>query len=167
MDSINTQFVNQHFLLPGKLYVSKECTQVITVLGSCVAVCLYDTVTGIGGINHYMLPYVNNNIEHKLKYGDYSIDLLLKNMYKLGVKNNNLRAKIFGGASQFHEHSTIMNVGKQNIDIAHEMLSRYRIKIMSENVGGHVGRKIIFYSKSGVVYMKTLSRNIYFDNIER
>lgn len=157
----NIKYVRNYFLLPGDLYVSDQSTQVITVLGSCVAICLYDPTKGIGGINHYMLPHTINNIEDKLKYGDYSISLLLKKMNNLGVKSFNIRANIFGGSSQFHNPGVNMNVGKQNIDIAFELLEKHKVRIVGKDIGGEFGRKIVFYTGSGIVYQKLLSKNQY------
>jgi chemotaxis protein CheD len=92
MDQIST-----HFLYPSALFASRERHKVSTILGSCVAVCLYDPIAQIGGINHFMLPFWNGQGLASPKYGNIAIERLVEKMISLGCKKNNLKAKVFGG----------------------------------------------------------------------
>ncbi len=128
---------------------------VTTVLGSCVAVCLFDETTGIGGINHYMLPFWNGSELASPKYGNIAIESLTKKMELLGCKRENLVAKVFGGANQLG-HS--IGVGQRNIKVAEEILSELKIKIVAKSLGGHKGRKLNFNTSTGEVLMKYITK---------
>ena len=128
---------------------------VTTVLGSCVAVCLYDETTGLGGINHYMLPFWNGNELASPKYGNIAIESLVKKLEKLGVHRNNMVAKVFGGANQLNH---TIGVGQRNIKVAQEMLEELNIKIVAKSVGGEKGRKINFNTSTGEVFMKYVTK---------
>ncbi len=128
---------------------------VTTVLGSCVAVCLFDGKENIGGINHYMLPFWNGKELASPKYGNIAIESLVKKMEQLGSKRENLIAKIFGGANQL---SHTMGVGQRNIKVAEEILAELKIKIVAKSLGGHKGRKLNFNTSTGEVFMKYISK---------
>jgi chemotaxis protein CheD len=89
--------LSQHFLYPSTLFASKEPCMVKTILGSCVAIVLYDPILKVGGINHYMLPNWNGNDLASPKYGNIAIEKLIERMFHLGCKKENIQAKIFGG----------------------------------------------------------------------
>ncbi|PBQ33757.1 chemotaxis protein CheD [Sphingobacteriaceae bacterium] len=150
-----TDLLNKHYLFPSTLFVEKEGYLIDTILGSCVAVCLYDTKLKIGGMNHYMLPLWNGEGLASPKYGNIANEKLIEKIIKLGSSKQNLIAKIFGGANQINSS---INVGDRNIQIAKEQLSSYGIKIAKENLGGTIGRKIRFDSSTGEVLMKFLSK---------
>lgn len=128
---------------------------VTTVLGSCIAICLYDEHLAVGGINHYMLPFWNGNELASPKYGNIAIESLLKKIIQLGAKKENIVAKVFGGANQLGH---TVGVGERNIKIAEEMLSELKIKVVAKSVGGHKGRKINFNTSTGEVFMKYVSK---------
>src|SRR5688572_13771956 len=92
--------VVEYYLFPSTIFAELLPHQVKTILGSCVAVCLFDQVLNYGGINHYMLPWWNGNGMPSPKYGDIAIERLIDKMLFLGSQKKNLVAKIFGGASQ-------------------------------------------------------------------
>lgn len=128
---------------------------VTTVLGSCVAVCLFDETTGIGGINHYMLPFWNGKELASPKYGNIAIESLIKKIEHLGCKRENLVAKVFGGANQL-DHK--LGVGQRNIKIAEELLVDLKIKVVAKSLGGHKGRKLNFNTSTGEVFMKYITK---------
>lgn len=127
-----------------------------TILGSCVAICLYDQRLKIGGINHYMLPLWNGEGLATPKYGNVANEVLLERMLAIGSQTKDLVAKVFGGANQM---GAAINVGERNAAIAVEQLRRYNIPIKAESLGGAVGRKIRFNNFTGEVLMKFLSTN--------
>lgn len=146
--------LNKHYLYPSALFTEKESYLVDTILGSCVAVCLFDTKLMIGGINHYMLPLWNGDGLASPKFGNIAIEKLIEKMLKNGANKVNIVAKVFGGANQIYSS---MNIGERNIDIAKEILAAHNIKILAENTGGLIGRKLKYNTGTGQVMMKFLT----------
>lgn len=124
-----------------------------TVLGSCVAVCLWDRSTGIGGINHYMLPLWNGEGLPTPRYGNIAIDLLIRRLVDLGCQQKDLVAKVFGGANLL-PGTGMYAIGDRNARLARRVLAGHEIPIVSEETGGTNGRRIIFNTASGVVYLR-------------
>jgi len=150
---MTTDTLNKHYLFPSTLFAEREAHLIDTILGSCVAVCLFDTKLKVGGMNHYMLPLWNGEGLASPKFGNIANEKLIEKMIKMGCSKQNLIAKLFGGANQIN---SVINIGDRNIQIAKEQLGTYGIKIINENLGGSVGRKIRFNSATGDVLMKFL-----------
>lgn len=148
--------LGKHYLYPSALFAEKAPHMVDTVLGSCVAVCLFDQQLRIGGINHYMLPFWNGNGLASPKYGNIATEKLIEKMLRNGATTQNMVAKIFGGANQMN---TSLRIGDQNIEIARQTLANYGIKVVAENVGGDVGRKLRYNTGTGQVMMKFLTKS--------
>ena len=147
------------FLYQGHLYVSKEKTNVITILGSCVSVCLCDREKEIGGINHYMLPRYNaKNKNQALQYGDIAIKKLLEKMMNNGSSLEKIKAKVFGGGYVIGDPNkdNFFNVGRQNIEIAFKILKKLKIPVIASDVGGYAGRKLVFDTSSSKAFVKKL-----------
>lgn len=141
-------------ILQEQLYVTNEPMEIMTVLGSCIAVCLWDKQHSVAGMNHYLLPLWNGVGFKSLKYGNISIHKLLDEMLLKGAKKQNIVAKIFGGAS-INIKGDAPSIGAQNISIAERTLSDLNIQIVARDVGGDKGRKVIISSIDGSVYVKT------------
>jgi chemotaxis protein CheD len=148
--------LGKHYLYPAALFAEKKPFMVDTVLGSCVAVCLFDQKLNIGGINHYMLPFWNGNGLASPKYGNIATEKLVEKMLRNGATIQNMVAKVFGGANQMN---TSLRIGDQNIEVARQTLANYGIKIIAENVGGGVGRKLRYNTSTGQVMMKFLTKS--------
>jgi chemotaxis protein CheD len=133
-------------------YVTTTPTEIITVLGSCVAVCLLDKKRLIAGMNHYLLPLWNGSGLKSLKYGNVSIVRMIEEMEKKGANIRDMEAKIFGGA--IINISDRISVGPKNVQVALDMMQEYKIPVIASDVGGDRGRKIIFSSVNGDVYLK-------------
>ena len=147
---------NTTFLLASTIFVSKEEYFITTILGSCVAVCLYDPVLQIGGMNHYMMPLWNGDGLPTPKYGNVAIEKLIKSLERKGAVKERMIAKLFGGANQ---HQSSFEVGKKNVKIAYDLLEKNNIKLAAKHVEGEFGRKIIFNTKTGKVMMKLISKH--------
>ncbi|MEO1054232.1 MAG: chemotaxis protein CheD [Bacteroidota bacterium] len=143
----------RHFLLPSTLFASRFPHDVTTVLGSCVAVCLYDQHLQFGGINHFMLPAWNDESLATPKYGNIAIPRLIQKMISLGANQRNLVAKIFGGANSLMENN-VYEVGKRNIQVAHDVLSQYGIPLLKSDIDGKRGRKIMMNTATNKIYLK-------------
>ncbi|NLU34343.1 chemotaxis protein CheD [Wolinella succinogenes] len=142
------------FINVGEIYVAKEPTEIITILGSCVAVCLIDKNTGIAGMNHYLLPLWNGNGLESPKYGNISIPKLIRTMEEAGCHLRNLEAKLFGGSNINIMSNEAMLIGKKNVIIAQEILKNARIPVTAEDTGGNAGRRIMLKSDTGKVILR-------------
>jgi len=151
---------NHHYLLAGAIFAGREPHLVTTVLGSCVSVCLWDSVLRHGGINHFMLPLWNGEGLASPKYGNIAIAKLLERMFELGSDKRNLCAKVFGGGIVLNVKNSFMNIGERNIELAEAALKQAGIPVISADTGGSVGRKIIFNTASGTVMVKKLHRQV-------
>ncbi|MGZ5278692.1 MAG: chemotaxis protein CheD [Pseudobdellovibrionaceae bacterium] len=132
------------FLMPGKIVVADQETLISTLLGSCVAVCLHDPLTKIGGMNHYLLPEVLNNEKPSPRYGVFAIPELIREMDKKGADIYQLQAKVFGGGNVLVDNKLGQSIGIRNIEIAEKTLKEHGIWIVRKDVGGIRGRKITF-----------------------
>ena len=133
-----------------------EPTVVSTILGSCVAVCLWDTRTRIGGMNHFLLPRCRN-ASPELRYGDVACAELLAAMERLGCRRSALHAKLFGGATVLPFGSGRDTVGAQNISVALEMLDRHGIPVLARRTGGQRGLFLRFHTALGRVLVRELA----------
>lgn len=147
-----------HFLYPSALFADTNTVLVNTILGSCVAVCLFDPYLQIGGINHYMLPLWNGQGLASPKYGNIAIEKLIEKMESLGSKRSNMIAKVFGGANIFESKLEQFQIGERNIAIASQVLADQRINIVSSSTGGNLGRKIQFLTSTGEVRQKMIEK---------
>ncbi|MBF0338016.1 MAG: chemotaxis protein CheD [Nitrospirae bacterium] len=150
--------IYDHFLYPGNIYVHREPCAITTILGSCVAVCLWDPVLKYGGMNHYLLPLWNGEGLPSPRYGNIAIDKLIEKMLSLGCNKKSLKAKIFGGAAMMQQSSGLLNVGERNIIVAEDVLAEEGISIVSSDVGGTLGRKIVFKTETGGVLLKKVKK---------
>lgn len=145
--------VGRHYLYPGTLFAHRQPHLVTTVLGSCVSVCLWDSAARVGGINHYLLPLWNGEGLPTPKYGNIAIGKLIEKVQTLGA-GSRLVAKVFGGASMWEKTEGLLAIGQRNIELALELLEQHRIPVISRDLGGPVGRKIIFHTADGTVLLK-------------
>jgi chemotaxis protein CheD len=135
--------------------------KIVTIgLGSCIGIALYDSKLKIGGLAHIMLPDSTqfNKISNPLKFADLAIPLLIEDMEKLGSKKSNITAKIVGGASMFTfaDNKMNMDIGNRNSISVRNILNRFSIPLLSEDIGGNKGRTMIFDTSTGVVQIKTI-----------
>ena len=149
----------KHFLFPGTLFADPNDYEISTVLGSCVAVCLWDSIARKGGINHFMLPLWNGEGLATPKYGNIAIEKLLSRVLAIGCRKEKLVAKVFGGANVMNTGNEVFMIGERNIILAFELLEEYRIPVVASDVGGGVGRKIIMNSATGVVLVAKGTRS--------
>ena len=145
------------YLYPGQLFVSGEPALVTTILGSCIAVCLWDSVSEIGGINHYLLPLNPLRGQDDARYGSTAIDQLVEQMTLRGAVTSRLVAKVVGGASIMSRFSDArLSIGEQNSGAAREALDRLSIPIAAEQTGGRRGRKLLFHTGNGCAFSKEI-----------
>ena len=145
-------------LLPGEYYVTTRDMVLTTVLGSCVSACVYDSQSGIGGMNHFMLPEGKDDNGMQLasaRFGGYAMDSLIQEILKSGARRVNLVAKVFGGGN-VQRAMVSSTIGSQNAMFVKMYLAEQKISILAEDLIGLNPRKIYFFPRSGKVLMKKL-----------
>lgn len=142
------------FVHVGEINIGARPTEISTLLGSCIAVCLFDSVQGMGGMNHYLMPLWNGNGLQSPKYGNISIPRLIESLENVGCDTRHMEAKVFGGANVIDVSNIDMMIGRKNILIAKEILNEYGIPIVAQDVGGERGRRIMMRSDTGRVFLK-------------
>ncbi|SFM98942.1 chemotaxis protein CheD [Formivibrio citricus] len=147
-------------LMPGECGVSKGEQAFVTLLGSCVAVCIHDKLHGIGGMNHFLLP-AGGSIDpmqaawdKTARYGDYAMELLINRAMALGAERRHLVAKVFGGAAMLSNVAS--TVGARNAEFALNYLHVENIPITAQDLGGACARKVCFYPDSGKVVLRRI-----------
>lgn len=142
------------YLHAGQLYASAKPASVVTVLGSCVAVCLFDPRARVGGMNHYLLP-LEPTREGSTRFGNVALRKLLDEVLALGARRGELRAKVFGGASVVRvlEGRTL---GADNSELAFRLLRDAEIPVVEQDVGGRGGRKLVFHTDDGSAWVRHL-----------
>jgi chemotaxis protein CheD len=143
--------LKKHFLYPSAVIVCSEPCEITTILGSCVAVCIYDPVLKTGGMNHFMLPLWNGIGLESPKYGNIAIERLITKIISRGSNRNNLIAKVFGGGEIIEGSTQNYNIGKRNVEITRDLMKKEGIPVVSSSIGGKLGRKIIFNTHTGEI----------------
>lgn len=142
------------YLHPGQAFIATEPSELTTVLGSCVAVCLFDPTAAVGGMNHYLLP-LEVLQERSLRYGGQAMEHLLAGVLGAGAARARLQAKVFGGASVIDAFRH-RNLGGDNVELALRFLERAGIPVLERDVGDRGGRKVVFHTDSGAAWVKRL-----------
>ena len=147
----------------GDVYADREAAIIETVLGSCVAVCLFDPIYQVGGMNHIFLPekldikYFDDNT----RYGINAMEILINKIMNMGGKRKNIVAKVFGGSSLFPSIFEEDGVGAKNVKFVLKFLEQERIKIITKDVKGYDTRKIYFHTDTGDVFLRRFSSKNY------
>jgi chemotaxis protein CheD len=171
-----TSYFERHFatraikILPGEFFATADATAIATLLGSCVSVCIYDKASGVGGMNHFMLPKVllQKNVTRcaapyappcpnpcTARYGNCAMKHLLERLEKLGARRANLEAKLFGGGRVMAGGA---DVGEKNASFALGYLDERDIPVVASDLGDNCPRKLFFFPATGRVFVKRLSK---------
>ncbi len=147
---------------PGEYYFTDQDMLIVTVLGSCVSACIRDKKTGIGGMNHFMLPDSakadkDNPVSESMRYGTYAMEVLINELLRNGARRENLEAKIFGGGNVLRSFTT-NNVGDRNAAFVKQFLKDENIAVTSEDLLDIYPRKVYFFPKTGRVLVKKLKQ---------
>lgn len=148
-------------ILPGEYYYTCKDMMIVTVLGSCVSACIRDRITGIGGMNHFMLPDGGGDsdspVSVSMRYGTYAMEVLINDLLKAGARRENLEAKVFGGGNVLRGFIAI-NVGERNAQFVRHYLRAENIRIVAEDLNDIHPRKVYFFPRSGRVLVKKLKQ---------
>jgi chemotaxis protein CheD len=156
----------RYFLKPGELFVGAESAMVETLLGSCVSIALFSTRHRVGAVCHSLLPTCRRenpcrlDCQESSRYVDCSIRRMLEWFLERGIKQREIVVKLFGGSDLLAgpEGSGCKGVGQQNIDRALQVIAEEGLFLAASDVGGVRGRKIVFKTYTGEVFLKRLSR---------
>ncbi len=145
-------------VLPGEYYYTREQLMIMTVLGSCVAACLRDRVSGVGGMNHFLLPEsgdADSPASDSMRYGSYAMEVLINDLFKAGARRENLEAKVFGGGNVILGMGS-SPVGSRNARFVVDYLKTDNIPIVVQDLEDIYPRKVCFFPASGKVWVKKL-----------
>ncbi len=141
------------YIVQGEQYISDHPeTMITTILGSCIAACLWDSSIGLGGMNHFLLPGEEAGAEllhpfgNAMRYGVHAMELLVNCLLQRGAQRKNLRAKLFGGARMMRG---LTDIGDLNVSFAERFLRAEGITVIGGSVRGDRGRRIQFWPTSG------------------
>lgn len=149
-------------ILPGEYYVTADNELITTVLGSCISACVRDKESGVGGMNHFMLPETtalkmqqgsNAVIGNATRYGNFAMEHLINTILSNGGKRKNLELKVFGGGKII---PTLSDVGKSNISFILDYIDQEGLLLLSQDLGDIYPRKVIYFPKTGKVGMKKI-----------
>lgn len=149
--------MDSHYLMTGKVHVSRKPCLITTVLGSCISICLFDETTGIGGMNHFKAPYWEERYPRTTTFGDIALSSLINKMQREGSRIEHMKAIVVGGGEVIKTPLGMPSIGEINIKAAFELLARVRIRIVSEDVGGAMGRRVMFETHTGKVTLKPIN----------
>lgn len=144
MTSSNT--INTH-VHQGEFVISDNPDEMLTtILGSCIAVCLWEPRSRVGGMNHFLLPDTSDENNTTVKYGAHAMEILINSILKRGARRSLMEAKVFGGARM---SSSFQDIGKANAEFALSFLKTEGIPCISKSVGGSRARKVRFWPTIG------------------
>ena len=140
----------------GDVHASDQPAVIQTTVGSCVAVCLYDPINHIGGMNHILLPGEADmqNFDCSARYGINAMELLINSILTLGGSRAQLVAKAFGGAHILPSITKENGVGQKNATFVMEFLRTEAIPVSCHDLGGEESRKVCFHTDTGAVFLK-------------
>lgn len=149
-------------LLPAEYYVTSSDTVLSTVLGSCVAACLHDREAGVAGMNHFMLPdegeaagAARRDAAESMRYGAHAMDVLVRELVRVGARRERLQAKVFGGGAVL-ANMTTLNIGDRNADFVLRYLQREHIELVAQDLRGPHARRVCFLPSTGKAIVRKL-----------
>ncbi|SFM98964.1 chemotaxis protein CheD [Formivibrio citricus] len=148
-------------LMPGEFQAGRGETGFTTLLGSCVAACIWDQDTGIGGMNHFLLPD-SGDIDpthagwaKAARYGDHAMELLINKLIALGARREHLCAKLFGGGAVLAGSTSL--IGERNAEFARRYLEIEGIQVMAQDLGGPLARQAYFFPANGEAFVRRIT----------
>lgn len=154
-----------HVIYQGEIFVTNKPMVIKTLLGSCISVCLYDPVSKVIGMNHFMIAKTNKPFELICnsdlgRYGIFSMEVFINKMVACGAERKELCAKVFGGASvlEKYDENRSLNIAEDNCCFIHKYLNIEQIPIVSSFIGGKQGMIIYFCQQDFSVYVRKIRK---------
>jgi len=159
-------------LLPGEFYITRSREAITTVLGSCISACIRDPAAAVGGMNHFMLPEDTtqgrsrwlDDASMSNRYGSFAMESLINGLLKLGARRERLEVKLFGGG---HVLDVDMNVGDRNIEFVRHWLSVEGYRVVAEDMGDTMPRRVVYFPATGKVRVKHLRSRENLEIVQR
>jgi chemotaxis protein CheD len=144
---------------PGEYHATDRDVAIVTVLGSCVAACLRDRESGIGGMNHFMLPRGGDcgPASTSARYGVNAMELLINELIHMGARRSRLEAKVFGGGNML-EGCVALNIGQANARFVAQFLRAESIPVVGSDLEGNGSRKVCFFPSTGRALVRSIHR---------
>ena len=148
-----------HTLAPGSFHVATADELISTLLGSCVAACIYDPLRAIGGMNHFLLPdggpgdSQGGPVSSSNRYGVFAMESLINALLARGASKARLRVKLFGGGRIL---SQLSDVGARNIEFVRRFVETERLPVEAEDLGGEQARRVLMFPATGKVRVRKL-----------
>ncbi|HIP12419.1 MAG TPA: chemotaxis protein CheD [Arcobacter sp.] len=154
-----------HTIIGGEFAVVKDDENIAfkTLLGSCVAIMFYDKSANIKGMNHFLLPATSNSNED-MKYGLYSVEAMLNEMYKMGCRKENMAVKISGGGDIVNVNLSGKSIGQRNVEFAMDFCSSEGFRIISNHTRGTEGR-VILLANTFETFIKSVNNSNTTSNV--
>jgi chemotaxis protein CheD len=146
----------RHYVAPGHIFVSAAPAAATTILGSCIAVCLWEPRLRLGGMNHFMLPQFANAGVVSPRFGNVAMEQLLERMRAAGARPGLLQARVFGGSCMFEQMRGPEHLGEKNAHLALDFLHARAIEIVELSVGGSRGRRVTYHTDEGTSCLKLI-----------
>lgn len=158
--------VHQRSIIVGEVFASDTPTIVSTVLGSCVAACLHDPITRVGGMNHFMLPASHREVA-SAAFGIHAMEILINCIMRRGGDRRRLQAKVFGGGNVLALHGPALQIGQQNATFVRQFLEDEGIPLIAHRLGGNCGVKLCFETATARALVKPLPNHALNDTLQR
>lgn len=145
-------------VLPGEYVVTDRDVMLVTVLGSCVSACIRDPLAGVGGMNHFMLPDLENGgaANESARYGSYAMEVLINELLKRGAARNRLECKVFGGGAVLAGF-TVSNVGQRNGQFVQRYLATEGLSVAAQDLYDVCPRRVHYFPLTGRVLVRRLA----------
>lgn len=150
--------LREYILKPGYIFFAAEPTVIMTVLGASVAVTLYDRERRVGGMNHFIYPWIAPQVQPTALYARPAVVQLLRMFKNSGAAIESLEAHVIGGGTPPNVSEEYQHTGEQNIEAALQLLEHYNIQVSGQEIGGRYGRKVLFNTKSGELVIAKVER---------
>ncbi len=160
MNHTRPEFIVEIFLQPGEFLWGDESNRIRTLLGSCVSLTFHHPNLNIGGMCHFMLPSRERKLDEGLsgRYADECLLLFIEAIQRSGTRPRDYEVKMFGGGNMFPTlaEQKAGVIGERNVNTARDLIARHGLKLVAEDVGGVVHRRLLFDVWSGDVWLKRL-----------
>ena len=147
-------------VIVGDVFADARPAIVRTLLGSCVATCLWDPEAGVGGVNHFMLPGGREDGPSPRRFGERAMELLFERLQRLGARPERLRAKIFGGSQVLMSGHGDQGVAARNVRYALQHMAAHHIPVEADRTGGHLPLEVFFQTHDGRAWVRALRRPV-------
>jgi chemotaxis protein CheD len=147
-------------IVAGEVFASRDAVEITTLLGSCIAACLYDPTVGAGGMNHFLLPEGRGDGADTACYGINAMELLINELMKLGGDRGRMVARLYGGARVLGDQLRMSRVGEKNTEFVRKYLTTEGIPILDQNVGGGRALRIAMQANTGEVVATELEAHV-------